>query len=181
MIDEIVNYNKTFVDRKEYLAYEAGKYPRKKLAVLACMDARLIELLPAALGLKNGDAKIIKNAGGMILDPYDSTVRSLLVAVLELKAEEIMVIAHTDCGVRGMETGAIRRHLLERGITEEAIHGFETSGQGPTLNQWFHGFDCPESSVARSLRILRNHPLMPADVRIQGFVMDVRTGELSRV
>ena len=57
MIDEIIAYNKEFVDRKGYEQYVTDKYPNKKLAVLTCMDTRLTELLPAALGLKNGDAK----------------------------------------------------------------------------------------------------------------------------
>ena len=62
-----------------------------KLAIVSCMDTRLTELLPRALGLKNGDAKIIKVAGGTLLTPYDSVMRSLLVAIYELDCEEIMV------------------------------------------------------------------------------------------
>lgn len=179
MIQEIMQYNDAFVTRGDYIPFEADKYPKKRLAVLACMDARLIELLPAALGLKNGDAKIIKNAGGMILDPYDSAIRSLLVAVLELKAREIMVIAHTECGVQGMKPCSIREHLKERGIPEEAIQAFEKSGTG--LEQWFLGFDTPEDSVRKSVSILKNHPLMPANVNILGFVMDIHTGKLTCV
>ena len=67
MIDQIIAYNKTFVEQKGYEKYLTSKYPDKKLAVLSCMDTRLTELLPAALGLKNGDAKIIKNAGGLVI------------------------------------------------------------------------------------------------------------------
>ena len=63
MIDQIIDFNKSFVAQKGYEKYLTDKYPDKKLAVLSCMDTRLTELLPAALGLKNGDAKIIKNAG----------------------------------------------------------------------------------------------------------------------
>ena len=59
-IDEILAHNKTFVEEKGYLKYSTDKYPDKKLAIVSCMDTRLTELLPAALGLKNGDAKIIK-------------------------------------------------------------------------------------------------------------------------
>ncbi len=66
MIDQIIDFNKGFVAQKSYEQYITDKYPDKKLAVLTCMDTRLTELLPAALGLKNGDAKIIKNAGGLI-------------------------------------------------------------------------------------------------------------------
>ena len=82
MIDQILDYNKSFVERKDYEKYLADKYPDKKLAVLSCMDTRLTELLPAALGLKNGDAKIIKNAGGLVISAFDSAMRSLIVAML---------------------------------------------------------------------------------------------------
>ena len=76
MIDEIMEYNRKFVENKGYEPYLTSKYPDKKLAILTCMDTRLLELLPAALGIKNGDAKIIKNAGGVIVHPYGSVVRS---------------------------------------------------------------------------------------------------------
>lgn len=103
MIDEALAYNKQFVANKEYEKYITDKYPDRKIAILSCMDTRLTELLPAALGFKNGDVKIIKNAGGIITQPFGSAVRSLLVAIYELGVEEIMVIAHTDCGVQCMD------------------------------------------------------------------------------
>ena len=78
MIDEILKYNKEFVEEKKYEQYKTSKYPDKKIAIITCMDTRLTELLPAALGIRNGDVKIIKNAGGTITNPFDSTVRSLL-------------------------------------------------------------------------------------------------------
>ena len=78
MIDQIIDFNKIFVAQNGYEKYLTDKYPDKKLAVLTCMDTRLTELLPAALGLKNGDAKIIKNAGGLIITPFDSAMRSLI-------------------------------------------------------------------------------------------------------
>ena len=84
MIDQILNFNKEFVASGEYMRFETSKYPDKKIAIVTCMDTRLVELLPAALGIRNGDVKMIKNAGGTITNPFDSTVRSLLVAVYEL-------------------------------------------------------------------------------------------------
>ena len=96
MIDQIIDYNKTFVEQKGYEKYLTSKYPDKKLAVLSCMDTRLTELLPAALGLKNGDAKIIKNAGGLVISAFDSAMRSLIVAIYELGVEEMI---HTGSGI----------------------------------------------------------------------------------
>ena len=88
MIDELIEFNKSFVETKGYEKFLTTKYPDKKIAIVTCMDTRLIELLPAALGLKNGDVKIITNAGGTITHPFGSAMRSLLVAIYELGVEE---------------------------------------------------------------------------------------------
>ena len=101
MVEELLAFNTKFVEEKQYEQYATSKYPDKKIAILSCMDTRLTELLPAALGLKNGDVKIIKNAGATITQPFGSAVRSLLIAIYELGVEEILIIGHTDCGVKG--------------------------------------------------------------------------------
>lgn len=179
MTEELLKYNESFVKNGAYKQYAAEKYPRKKIAVLTCMDARLVELLPAALGIKNGDVKMIKNAGALVLDPFDSTVRSLLISVLEMKVKEIMIIGHTDCGVKNIDFPKITEHLLERGISREAIR--QITSQGLDLKRWFCGFESPECSVRNSMDILKEHPLMPADIRISGYVMDITTGQLTPV
>ena len=79
MIEQLLEYNREFVKSGAYEKFQTSKYPDKKIAILTCMDTRLVELLPAALGIRNGDVKMIKNAGGMITGPFDSAVRSLLV------------------------------------------------------------------------------------------------------
>ena len=127
MIQKILEYNKAFVKEEAYKPYITSKYPDKKLAILTCMDARLRHL-PAALGIKNGDAKIIKNAGGVTTHPYGNVVRSLLVAILELGVEEIMVIGHTDCGVQGMDAEEMLEKLISRGIPKEHIEIVRRSG-----------------------------------------------------
>lgn len=179
MINEIMEYNKKFVENKAYEPYLTSKYPDKKLAILTCMDTRLIELLPAALGLKNGDAKIIKNAGGVITHPYGSVVRSLLVAIIELGVEEVMVIGHTDCGVQGMDGRKLLEELTHRGISQEHIDIIRSSGIN--LEKWLGGFDCVEQSVKDTILALQKHPLMPKDIMIRGFIMDSVTGELTKV
>ncbi len=122
MIDQIIDYNKTFVEQKGYEKYLTDKYPDKKLAVLSCMDTRLTELLPAALGLKNGDAKIIKNAGGLVISAFDSAMRSLIVAIYELGVQEIMVVAHSHCGACRM------RHLTpSASVVLTSISGWKVS------------------------------------------------------
>lgn len=76
IIEQLLEFNRLFVANRQYEQFMTSKYPDKKLAILSCMDTRLTELLPAALGLKNGDAKIIKNAGGLVISPFDSAMRS---------------------------------------------------------------------------------------------------------
>lgn len=179
IIENILEYNKKFVEKNEHTDYVTGKYPDKKLAILSCMDTRLIELLPAALGLKNGDAKIIKNAGGVIAHPYGSVVRSLLIAILKLKVEEVMVIGHTDCGVQGLDGEELVRLMIQRGISADAINALED--EGIDFRTWLGGFKSTESSVADAVTVLRKHPLIPKDIAVRGFIMDSATGELHAV
>ena len=176
MIEEILRFNKEFVKNKGYEKYATTKYPNKKIAILTCMDTRLVELLPAALGIKNGDVKLIKNAGGMITSPFDSTVRSLLVGVIELGVEEIMVIGHTDCGVSGINADMMIEHLLKKGISQDHIDMMRYCGID--FKSWLRGFDTVEGSVAETVCLLRHHPLMPEDVVIRGYVINSDTGEL---
>ena len=179
MIDEILNYNREFVAAKGYEEFITDKYPDKKLAVLSCMDTRLTELLPAALGLRNGDAKIIKNAGALVISPFDSAMRSLLVAVYELGVQEIMVVAHTTCGACHMSFAEFERHIVDRGISPGTIETVRRSGID--LDQWFEGFHDTEQSVRRTVDIVRNHPLMPRDVVTRGFIIDSVTGQLTEI
>lgn len=179
MIEQIVAYNKKFVEEKGYEPYLTSKYPDKKLAILTCMDTRLIELLPAALGIRNGDAKVIKNAGGVITHPYGSVMRSLLVAIVELGVEEVMVIGHTDCGVQGMNGTELLEDLTKRGVKQEHIDIIRHSGVD--LETWLGGFESVEQSVEDTVYALQNHPLMPKDVTIRGFIMNSETRELKAV
>lgn len=176
MIEDILKYNKEFVKNEEYKKYETSKYPDKKIAILTCMDTRLVELLPAALGIKNGDVKLIKNAGGMVSSPFGSAVRSLLIAIVELGVEQVMVIGHTDCGVASINPREMMEHLVKRGISKETIEMMHYCGVD--IEEWLGGFESVECSVAESVEILRNHPLIPKDVEIYGYVIDTVTGEL---
>ena len=179
MIDEIIEYNKQFVAQKGYEQYITDKYPNKKLAVLTCMDTRLTVLLPAALGLKNGDAKIIKNAGGLVISPFDSAMRSLLVAVYELGVEEIMVVAHPNCGACHMSFDHFHHEMNARGVTDATLDTVRNCGID--LNHWLEGFHDPVDSVRNTVETIKTHPLMPADMTVRGFIIDSTTGALQEV
>lgn len=176
MIEQMLEFNKEFVKNKEYEKFVTSKYPDKKIAIVTCMDTRLVALLPAALGIKNGDVKIIKNAGGTITNPFDSTVRSLLVAIYELGVNEVMIIGHTHCGVQGMDSQEMLHLMRERGVDEEHISLMKHCGID--LDSWLHGFDETDAAVLETVDLVKNHPLVPKDVVVRGYIMDSTTGEL---
>ena len=140
------------------------------------MDTRLSVLLQEALGLKNGDAKIIKNAGAVIPSLWDSAMRSLVVAVYELGVVEIMVVAHTGCGACNMSFGHFREEMLARGIKASAFDRTDVD-----LGEWLEGFHDTRASVVRTVEVIKTHPLMPSDIVVRGFVIDSATGELTEV
>ena len=177
MIEEMLRFNRRFVETKEYEKYKTSKYPDKKIAIVTCMDTRLVELLPAALGIKNGDVKMIKNAGGTITNPFDSTVRSRLGAIYELGVTEVMIIGHTGCGVQGMNANEMLNLMRSRGISDEHINLMMHCGID--LKSWLHGFEDTHAAVEETVDLVRNHPLIPTDVTVKGYIMDSLTGELS--
>lgn len=175
-VEAMLTHNDKFVAEKRFAAYSADKHPAKKIAVLTCMDTRLVALLPAALGIRDGDVKMIKNAGALLTGPWDTTVRSLLVGIIELGVNEIMVIGHTDCGVAALSGDKMAEDLLARGIPQSAI---DEARQKVDFDAWFRGFERVEDSVAATVSILRTHPLIPKDVVVRGYVMDTQTGKLT--
>ncbi len=176
ILSEILEFNQEFVKAEEYGELRTDKYPDKQIAILSCMDARIVELLPKAMGLKNGDAKIIKNAGALVTHPWGAVMRSLLVAVLEFKVKDIMVIGHTDCGMRGFDP----EHLLDKarkfGITQGTIDTLRHAGVD--LDTWLRGFDNVADSVRFTVNTIKNHPLMPGKIAVHGLVMHPSTGKL---
>lgn len=179
MINEILAFNKKFVEERGFERFLTDKYPNKKIAIVTCMDTRLVELLPAALGFRNGDVKIIKNAGATITNPFDSTMRSLLVAVYELGVTEIMVIGHTGCGVQGMDSREMLHIMKERGVPEANINLMKHCGID--LESWLHGFDDTEEAIRETVDLIKNHPLMVRDITVKGYIMQSETGELTQL
>ena len=135
--------------------------PLSGLAILACMDARLN--VEQALGLRTGDAHIIRNAGGLATD---DAIRSLIVSQELLGTDEIIVIGHTFCGLAGIDDDAIATRLAER--------------TGRRLDLRLGGFADVEEAVQASVERLRTHPWIRR-VPVHGLVFDVRTGRLTEI
>lgn len=175
-IDEILEFNQGFVQDKEYRYYEAEKFPRKNLMVITCMDARLLELLPQAMNLKNGDVKMIKIAGALISEPYGSVMRSILVGVPLLGIEEILVVGHTDCGMVGLEAQHLLRGLGKQGVTDEQVESLYK--KGVDVKKWLRGCTTIEEGVMDSVHLIRNHPIFPSHVPVHGLTIHSTTGKL---
>jgi carbonic anhydrase len=179
LLNEILDYNQKFVETHEYEKYETTKFPNKRMVILTCMDTRLLELLPKAMNLGNGDVKTIKNAGALVSHPFGSIMRSILIAVYELQAQEVLVIAHHDCGMSGLKADPVIENMKSRGISDETINTLSYSGIN--INKWLHGFDNVKESVEHSVGVIRNHPLMPVGVPVHGLIIDPHTGALDLV
>lgn len=135
--------------------------PRRKVAVLACMDTR-IDLFPM-LGLRRGDAHIVRNAGGL---PTDDAIRSLSVSQRLLGTEEIVVVMHDGCGLRGASE-------------DEFAQALAADGARPG---WRLGaFEDVEDALRHGLEHLRASPELPVREHIRGFVFDPETGTLREV
>jgi carbonic anhydrase len=179
ILEEVLAYNEQFVKDKEYEEFATSKLPNKRMVILSCMDTRLMELLPHALNVKNGDVKLIKNAGAVINHPFGSVMRSILIALYQLKAQEVLVIAHYDCGMSGLKAEPVIESMRQRGVSEETLNTLTYSGID--IKQWLQGFDNVTESVTHSVGIIKNHPLMPEDVPVHGLVIDPKTGKLDLV
>lgn len=162
VIDEVLKANEAYA--KTFSLAGLLKPPARKLAVLACMDARLsVEQL---LGLKTGDAHILRNAGGVVTE---DALRSLLISHYLLGTQEFLIINHTDCGMTGFRDEELRTRL-EQGTGKTAVAPAE-----------FHSFRDVEENVRCQIQRLKSHPWIPAQVTVRGFVYDVQTGRLREV
>jgi carbonic anhydrase len=178
-IDGIMAYNREFVQNKGYEEYLTDKFPEKRMVIVTCMDTRLTELLPKAMNLKNGDAKIIKNAGAILTSPFGNIMRSILIALYELNAHEVFIVGHHECGMTGIDPNEVVSHMEARGVQEHVIHTLRHSGIN--LNRWLTGFDSVRESVENSVDIVRNHPLLPPETPVHGLIIHPNTGELEVV
>jgi carbonic anhydrase len=174
LIDFVLAHNARFVvaERQEPLS----RLPAKKAALFTCMDTRLVEFLEEAMGLKRGEAMVIKNAGNTLIDPAGGVIRSLVVAVFVFGCEEVFVVGHLDCGMSQIDEPALERTMVERGVPAEAIASLQ-----PSLKEWVGSFYDPRANVARVVQSIRQTPLIPTDVLIHGMLFDPHTGHLELI
>jgi carbonic anhydrase len=159
-IDELLDNAKAYAN--DFDRGELGMPPAKRVAIVACMDARLNPY--GLLGLEEGDAHVIRNAGGVITD---DEIRSLAISQRLLGTEEVMLIHHTDCGMLTFHDDEFRRQVQdETGIKPE----------------WAaEAFSDLDEDVRQSIARIKASPFIPRKDQIRGFVYDVHSGELREV
>jgi carbonic anhydrase len=176
VIADILAHNQRFVAEKGYEALRTDRFPNKGVVVVTCMDTRLVELLPQAMDLRQGDAKVLKTAGAIVSHPFGSVMRSIMVAVYDLNAQDICVVGHHDCGMTGLSCARILSKARERGISDDTFDTLKHAGID--LENWLVGFDNVANGVRKSVEIIRNHPLLPTDVHVHGMLISPDTGKL---
>ncbi|MGC1617532.1 MAG: carbonic anhydrase [Candidatus Acidiferrum sp.] len=161
IIDEVLQANELYSRTHELRRLTPR--PERHLAVLTCMDTRLSKL---TLGLKNGDAHIIRNAGGIVTE---DALRSLVVSHYLLDTREFMIINHTDCGLM---------HTTEQDL-QNRIHNH--TGTAAVAPSFFYAFQNIDENVRHQIQKLRTHPWIPKEVAVRGFVYDVTSGRLREI
>jgi carbonic anhydrase len=160
VIDDLLANNQAFAADHGWEHHEV--FPSRRLAVVACMDSRLDVF--AALGLTQGEAHVLRNAGGVITD---DVIRSLAISQRHLGTEEILLIQHTDCGLMRVTDDGFRKELAE------------ATGMTPPFA--IESFTDVDANVRQSVARLRSSPFLQHRDRIRGFVYDVDTGLLQEV
>jgi len=160
VIDEILEHNEAYAN--QFSKGELPMPPARKLAVVACMDARLET--GVLLKLVEGDAHVIRNAGGVVTD---DVIRSLTISQRLLGTQEIMLIHHTDCGMLTFKDDDLKQQIV-------ADTGFKPSFA-------MEAFDDVEEDVRQSMARIKASPYIPNKQEVRGFVYNVSTGHLVEV
>lgn len=179
ILDEVLNANNQYAT--SFNKGDLAMPPARRFAILTCMDARLD---PAKFaGLAEGDAHVIRNAGGRA---SDDAIRSLVISYKLLGTREWFVVHHTNCGMETFSDDTMRK-LLKHSLTTATLDkkGWHDIGKGPGSSEgdfidWLTITDQREA-VIEDVQRIRAHPLVPRDIPIFGFIYDVTSGRLNEV
>ena len=180
VLDEVLSANEEYAASFGAKSELAGT-PARRFAILTCMDARLDPAKYA--GLNEGDAHVIRNAGGRA---SDDAIRSLVISYTLQGTREWFVVHHTECGMESIDDERMRELLgLDLEAADLGSDGFRDVGSGPGSYEGQHidwlAITDPEEAVAEDVARIRAHPLVPARIPIYGYLYDVKTGRLVEV
>ena len=159
---EVLKANDSYA--KNFTLGDLPMPPARKLAVIVCMDARLT--VEPMLGLKTGDAHIIRNAGGIVTE---DALRSLIISHHLLGTQEFIIINHTDCGMLTFKDDELHTKLQQQTRTTAVVPAH------------FYAFTNLEENVRQQIQKVKSHPWLPNQIPVRGFIYDVKTGRLKEV
>jgi carbonic anhydrase len=177
VIDEILAYNEQFVQQNRLPII--GHAPRKRMAVVTCMDCRLVQMFEQVLGLERGDVIELRTAGATISDPereggLSDLIRSLAGGIYLLGVREVAVIGHTQCGLARADPNVLIASMQALGVDPQPL--IEKAGP----KSWIGAFDDVHVNVKEVVNVIRKSPYLPK-IPVHGLVIDIETGKLEMV
>jgi carbonic anhydrase len=183
VIDEILALNERFVQQNPLPVI--GHAPRKHMAVVTCMDCRLVTMFEQALGLERGDVLELRTAGATISKPEreaaaNDLIRSLAGGIYLLGVREVAVIGHTQCGLAHANPTALTASMQALGVDPQALIEQEELNDVQGLVSWLGAFDDVHVNVKEVVNVIRNSPYLPK-IPVHGLVINIETGKLEMV
>lgn len=183
VIDEILAYNERFLQQKPLPVI--GHAPRRHMAVVTCMDCRLVQMFEQALGLERGDVLELRTAGATISQPEraggaNDLIRSLAGGIYLLGVREVAVIGHTQCGLAHPNATTLIASMQALGVDPQALIEKEGLGDIQGLMGWLGVFDDVHVNVQEVVKVIRNSPYLPK-IPVHGLVIDINTGKLEMI
>jgi carbonic anhydrase len=183
LLDEILANNEQFLQTTRLPPI--GHAPRKHLAVVTCMDCRLLEMFEPALGLKRGDAVELRTAGATISQPdragaANDLIRSLAGAIYLLGVRKVLVVGHTQCGLSHVEPIVLTSSMQALGVDPQQLIEKENLNGLESLVEWVGAFSDVHLNVKEVVQVIRTSPYLPK-IPVHGLVIDINTGKLELV
>jgi carbonic anhydrase len=182
-IDEILAFNERFVEQTHLPTI--GHTPRKQMALVTCMDCRLVQMFEQALGLERGDVLELRTAGATISeeereDGANDLIRSLAGGIYLLGVREVAVIGHTQCGLAHANSTALIASMQALGVDPQKLIEQEELGDIQGLLRWLGAFNDVHVNVREVVNVIRRSPYLPR-IPVHGLVIDIITGKLEMV
>ncbi|WP_196593329.1 beta-class carbonic anhydrase [Pectinatus sottacetonis] len=171
IIKKVMSANDKFIKNNNPIPFD--KLPKWHVAIVTCMDTRLVNFLEPAMGISRGDVKMIKTAGNVVSGGLNDVIKSLMVCVYELGVKEILVVGHCHCGMEKTTSSSLSEKMKIAHITPAFIKKII-----PLLKNWADNFQQPQQNVIDSVNNIKNSPYLPGNIIVHGFIIDPDTGKL---
>lgn len=183
MLNEILAHNERFLQQNKLPT--VGHAPRKRTAVVTCMDCRLVRMFEDALGLERGDVLELRTAGATISTPErpaaaSDLIRSLAGGIYLLGVREVLVVGHTNCGLSSSNPAALSASMQALGVDPDRLIQQQGLGDINGLLNWLGVFNDVHVNVQEVVKVIRESPYLPG-VPVHGLVIDINTGQLTLV